>query len=101
MIIPAPNALAGIAVGLVNDGLSACLIASVAWGISWSIYQWITGFTNASGRIKEKLLFYSVVPQAGGRLLFLFKVIIIEFVVASFTSGLFSLASMYLKNKFL
>ncbi len=40
-LIPFPNAVAGLLIGIVNDYWPARLLVPLAWGFTWCLYLWL------------------------------------------------------------
>jgi hypothetical protein len=96
-MIPFPNVIAGILIGVANDTWLARLIVPFAWGIVFCIYTSIArrdkrdAFIKQGERIDRKAKWGMSHVQA-----FYF----VEFMTASFTSLLFSIISGLIKGLF-
>jgi len=78
-MIPMPNFIAGILIGIANESWWAVLASSFGWGFSYCIYLWIPGQ-------KEKILLFASRAQRliWGSLSLTFYTI--EFLSAALTS---------------
>ena len=53
-IIPFPNAVAGLLIGVVNDLWIARITAPLVWGFTWCVYLWLQ--SDHSGIRKKKVI---------------------------------------------